>query len=255
MSFVAFTRAVPATISSCELTHLARTPIDVVLATAQHAAYETALRDAGCRVERIAATPQLPDSVFVEDAAVVLDEVAVITRPGAESRRTETASVADALRPWRRLAFIESPGTIDGGDVLRVGRRIFIGRSGRTTKDGVEQFRAIVEPLGYRVDSVQVDGVLHLKSAVSQVSVSTLLVNLDLIDIAAFEGFSLIEVDPAEPSAANGLLIGEVLLFPEAFPKTRRRLEAHGLRPRTLDVSELARAEGALTCCSLLLAE
>ncbi|HUP64595.1 MAG TPA: arginine deiminase-related protein [Thermoanaerobaculia bacterium] len=252
MPVVALTRAVPDTMAHCELTHLDREPIDIALARAQHSAYEEALRSLGCRVERMEPLPDAPDSVFVEDMAVVLDELAIITRPGAEPRRVEVESVAKALFRYREIATITAPATIDGGDVLRVGRRIFVGLSSRTNDAATEQLRAFVEPLGYEVIAVAVRGVLHLKSAVTQVGPSHLLGSRALIDTRQFAGSTFIDVDPQEPGAANAVLVGDAILFPSAFPRTRERLDAAGLRVITLDASELAKAEGALTCCSLL---
>ena len=253
MPLVALTRAVPDSMAHCELTHLDREPIDIAVARAQHAAYEDALRSLGCRVERMEPLPDAPDSVFVEDTAVVLDELAIITRPGAVSRRIEVESVAKALFRYREIATITAPATIDGGDVLRVGRRIFVGLSSRTNAAAAEQLRAIVEPLGYEVIVIPVQGVLHLKSAITQAGPSHLLVNRALIDTGPFASFGFIDVDPEEPGAANAALVEEAILFPSRFPRTRQRLEAAGIRVITLDASELAKAEGALTCCSLML--
>ena len=252
MPIIALTRAVPDTMAHCELTHLDREPIDIALAREQHGAYEDALRTLGWRVERMEPLPDAPDSVFVEDTAVVLDELAIVTRPGAESRRIEVESAAKALFRHREIATVIAPATIDGGDVLRVGRRIFVGLSTRTNAPAIEQLRAFAEPLGYEVIAVTVAGVLHLKSAITQVGPSHLLVNRALIDTEPFAGFTLIDVDPQEPRAANALLVGDAILFPSAFPRTRQRLEAAGFRVIPLDASELAKAEGALTCCSLL---
>jgi dimethylargininase len=252
MNLIALTRAVPPSMADCELTHLDREPIDINEATKQHASYEEALRALGCRVERLEATPSMPDSVFVEDTAVVLDELAVITRPGADSRRAETASVAAALRRYRTLFTITEPGTIDGGDVLRVGRRIFIGISTRTSEAAVAQFTQFVEPYGYSVTSVGVRGVLHLKSAVTQLGTNELVINRERVDDAAFSGYDLVDVDPSEPDAANALLIGEHVVFPSDFPRTLARIEARGFVVTTVDAGELAKAEGALTCCSLI---
>ena len=249
---IALTRAVPPSIARCELTHLDRAPIDLALAERQHLAYEQALRDLGCAVQRLPPQPEMPDSVFVEDAAVVLDEVAVITRPGAASRRGETASVAAALAAHRPLLRIQAPGTLDGGDVLRVGRRILVGLSGRSNEEGVRQLRGLLEPYGYQVRGVAVDGCLHLKSAVTAVDDGTVLLNPRWLDPGALEEVERIEVHPEEPMAANALRVGDTVLFPEAFPRTRARLQAHGLRVATVDASQLALAEGALTCCSLI---
>jgi dimethylargininase len=249
---IAFTRGVSASIARCELTHLPHQPIDVERARAQHAAYERTLADLGCRVVRLPEAPDLPDAVFVEDAAVVLDELAVIARPGAASRRAETAAVAAALRAHRPLRVIEPPGTLDGGDVLALGRTLFAGRSGRSNAEGIEQLRRHVAPCGYAVETVETHGCLHLKSAVTAVAPGTLLVQPAWADPGALPGWDVIEVDRAEPFAANALLVREVVLHPAAFPCTRARLEARGIRVRAVDVSELAKAEGGVTCCSLL---
>lgn len=252
MKTLALTRAVPDSMAECELTHLTRKPIDIAVARAQHAAYEDALRAAGCRVERVAPMPDAPDSVFVEDTALVLDDVAVITRPGAESRRREVESVAAALLPFRALLRIEAPATIDGGDVLRIGRRIFVGLSTRTNAAAVDQLHAALGPRGWEIVPLIVRGVLHLKSAVTQVGPSHLLVNRDWIDVTPLRDYALIDVDPAEPSAANALLVRDSVLFPAEFPRTAERLERAGVHLVRVAASELAKAEGALTCCSLV---
>ncbi len=249
---VAITRAVSPKIGQCELTHLERRPIDVDLARAQHGRYEACLAGLGCELHRLPAEPDLPDSVFVEDTAVVLDDLAIITRPGAASRRPELEPVARTLEPFRRLAFIQPPGTLDGGDVLCAGRAIYIGLSGRSNQAGVEQVRRLAAPLGYRVEGVPVAGCLHLKSAVTQVAGDTLLINRDWVDGRIFRELKLIDVDPAEPYGANALPVGGSIIYPEAYPRTRLRLEAEGIAVQTVDVSELAKAEGAVTCCSLI---
>ena len=249
---IAITRGVSARIGACELTHLARQPIDAGRAREQHRAYEDALSRLGCRVETLPAVDELPDSVFVEDVAVVLDEIAVVTRPGAESRRPEADAVAMALAAHRRVTFIHAPGTLDGGDVLRLGRRIFAGRSGRSTESGIGQLRAVAWPYGYSVTAVDVRGCLHLKSAITEVAPGMVLVNPAWVDRAAFGGVSVIDVDPREAFAANGLLVGDRLIYPTSFPETRRRLENAGIVVEPVDVSELQKAEGAVTCCSLV---
>jgi dimethylargininase len=250
---VAITREVSPRMSECQLTHLARAPIDVNRACEQHRAYEKCLESQGCRVTSLPAEPELPDSVFVEDAAVVFDEVAILARPGAESRRPEVASIAKALGPYRKLAGIEAPGTLDGGDVLTVGKQVFVGLSRRTNQASIEQMRARLEPHGYSVESVPVERCLHLKSAVSQVAERTLLINPKWMETAAFRGFELIEVDPAEPFASNALLVNGAVIYPTAYGRTRQRLEERGLRVVPVEVSELAKAEGGVTCCSLIL--
>ena len=250
---IALTRPVSDSLAQCELTHLTRTPIDVDLARAQHHQYERALADLGCQIERLPAEPNLPDAVFCEDAAIVFDELAIITRPGAPSRRPELPSVARALARYRRLATIEAPGTLDGGDVLRVGRTIYVGLSERSNQAAIEQMSAVLSPLGYSVRGVVVTGCLHLKSAVTQVATEALLINREWIDAGVFGRQTLIDVDPAEPYAANALLIGASVIYAAAYPRTLARLQAHKIDVLTVDVSELAKAEGAVTCCSLIL--
>ncbi len=249
---VAITREVSPAITDCELTHLERTPIDFDVALAQHTAYEAVLADLGCRVERLPAEPDFPDSVFVEDVAVVLDGVAVITRPGAASRRGERSTIEQALEPFRPLVRIETPGILDGGDVLVAGRDVWIGISSRSNSEAVDQFRAHVTDHGYRVRAVAVRDVLHLKSAVTAASNDTFLVNPAWVDINEFGDRQCILVDPSEPGAANVVQIDDTVLAAAAFPRTAERLSDAGLDVVTVDASELSLAEGALTCCSLL---
>lgn len=246
---IALTRGVPASINRCELTHLARSPIDVDRARLQHEQYEAALASLGCIIERVATADELPDSVFIEDTAVVVDEIAIITRPGAESRRAEMADVAGALRKHRELRFIEAPATIDGGDVLRVGKRVFVGATPRSNDEGVRQLRDHLAPFGYSVSSVPVQGCLHLKSAVTQVGEETLLINGAWV--AGFEEYERIDVHPDEPFAANALRVGDSLIYPSMFPRTLERLKDFDVR--LVDAGELAKAEGGVTCCSVLL--
>jgi dimethylargininase len=237
----------------CELTHLQRSIIDVALAREQHHAYEQALRHLGCRIESFPEEPELPDSVFVEDTAIVLDEVAVITRPGASARRPETASIAAALGRYRDLVRIESPGTLDGGDVLRVERSLYVGVSSRSNASGIEQLGALLLPFGYRVRPVAVQGCLHLKSAVTQVTDEHLLINSRYVERKEFPGMSFIEVDESEPSGANALMLGTDVIYPRSHPRTAEALRRHGIRVHTLEMSETEKAEGGVTCCSLLL--
>jgi dimethylargininase len=249
---LALTREISESLAACELTHLPRIPIDIDLARRQHRAYEQALAAAGCVVERLGAGPDIPDSVFVEDIAVVFDEVAIITRPGAESRRAETPVVAEALGRRRRLEVIQPPGTVDGGDVLAAGRRVYVGRSSRTNADAIAQLRQLLTPFGYSVSEIEVRGCLHLKSAVTAVADDLLLANPEWIAKRAFEGFDFVDVDPAEPTAANALRVGDDVIYSSAFPRTTERLARRGLALRVVDASELAKAEGAVTCCSLM---
>ena len=249
---VAITRKVSPGIGACELTHLERHPIDYERACLQHREYEACLSRLQCKIVRLPAERDLPDSVFVEDAAVVLADVAIITRPGAESRRAETASVAAALEPYRELARIEAPGTLDGGDVLVLDRHIFVGLSTRTNESGLQQLRDLTSPLGYDVTTVPIRGCLHLKSAVTRIGPDTVLLNRSWVAPTTFSKLRLIDVHPDEPFAANALLVGETVVFPAAFERTMRRIVDAGIEVRPVDVSELAKAEGGVTCCSLI---
>lgn len=251
-SWIAFTREVSPNIAQCELTHLARTPIDFDTACAQHHAYEQLLASLGCDVRRVAPAPNHPDAVFIEDVAVVFDEVAVITRPGAESRRAETAAVEAALAALRPVVRVVSPGTLDGGDVLTVGRSVYVGRTDRTNDAGISQVRAALAPHGYEVHGVDVTGCLHLKTAVTAVDDSTVLLNPEWVSRAVFSRFRVVEVDPSEPMAANVMRIGDQLVYGASYPRTRVRLEQLGFVLHAVDASELAKAEGAVTCCSLV---
>ena len=249
---VAVTREVSPAIGRCELTHLPRRAIDVDLARAEHAAYERCLAGAGCTIRRLAAGPDMPDSVFVEDIAVVFDEIAIVTGPGAPSRRLETPAVAEALGRYRSLQYLEAPATADGGDVLVVGKKVFVGCSSRTNAAAIDQMRQALGQYGYIVLGVGVGGCLHLKSAVTALADDLLLINRDWVPTETFSTFDLIDVDPNEPSGANALRVGGEVIYAASFPRTRERLERRGLRVRSVDVSEIAKAEGAITCCSLI---
>ncbi|MGA7615773.1 MAG: arginine deiminase family protein [Thermoanaerobaculia bacterium] len=253
---IAITRPVSRSIDRCELTHLARTPIDYDNAARQHAHYEKALRFLGVELVRLEPLDALPDAVFVEDTAVVFDELAVLTRPGAESRRAEVDAMEPVLAPYRRIERITAPATLDGGDVLRIGRKVWVGISGRTNQEGVDQLRAILAPFGYEVQCLDVFGCLHLKSAVTLVRETPqplLLLNPAWVDPSAFAPMESIAVAPEEPMAANALLAGDAVVFPSEFPLTVQRLRERGLRVLEVEASELAKAEGGVTCCSLLL--
>lgn len=252
---IAITRDVSSSLGGCELSFVQRSVIDVSVAATQHEAYRKALESLGCKVLALPAEDALPDAVFVEDVAVVLDEVAILTRPGAESRRAEVSSVAEVLARHRPLRALEAPGTLDGGDVLRVGRSLYVGQSARSNAMGISQLRAHTAEFGYSVQSVPTRGCLHLKSAVTQVAEDTLLVQPAWVDPAAFPGFRLIEVVPGEEHAANALWLGSGVVYPACFPRTQRRLEDAGISVTPVDVSELQKAEGAVTCCSLVMRE
>lgn len=256
----AITRQVSPSINRCELTFHAKTPIDLTKAIAQHEAYEVCLRQLGLRVISLPPEPELPDAVFVEDAAIVVEEVAVIPIMGAASRRPETESLARALSAYRPLHFMQPPATLDGGDVMRIGRRLFVGASKRTNAEGIAQLRAFLAPFDYEVTSVDVRQCLHLKSGCSYVGRDSILVNSDMVDVTPLAEFELIDVPSSEPNAANALVIegmnedinAAVVIVPTAFPQTIALLEARGFIVKAIDVSEFQKAEGGVTCKSII---
>jgi dimethylargininase len=248
---VAVTRGVSPAIARCELTFLERAPIDYPRAVTQHTAYEQLLEDLGLTVIRVDADDALPDCCFVEDIAIVLDEIAVLTRPGASSRRGETAAVAAALGAYRPIVRLDEPARIDGGDVLVLGRRLFVGLSNRTDAAGREALAEAVRPFDYEVVPVQMNGCLHLKTAVTAAA-DVLLVNPEWVDLAPLRGWERIDVAPGEPWAANVVAAGGAVVAAAGFPRTADRLRARGLDVRTVDVSEFQKAEGGVTCKSLL---
>jgi dimethylargininase len=249
---VALVREVSPRIANCELTHVTRVPIDPGRASDQHHAYCQALAELGARVEWLAPLPQHADGVFVEDTAVVVDEVAIVARPGVASRRPETASMADALKRHRPLRELPDAGCLEGGDVMRVDRVLYVGRSARTNQAGIDGLAAQLAGFGYQVRGVDLKGCLHLKTACTYIPAGILLHNPAWIDPALFPGLRPIAVDPSEPYGANTLTLGGTTLVGAQFPRTRNRLEAEGIRTRAVDLSELAKAEGALTCSSVI---
>jgi len=252
MPLTAIVREVSSSINDCELSFQARQPIDVAKVIAQHKAYQDCLADLGVRIVSLPAEPELPDAVFVEDPAVVVNEVAIISNLGAPSRRSETRSLANVLLRYRPLKFLTEPATLDGGDVLRIDRSVFVGLSRRTNRDGIDQLGDLLGSSDYQVQSVEVKGCLHLKSACSYIGHDTLLVNRSWIDAERLRGFELLDVPEEESAAANALLLNDVVIIPASFPKTCALLEKRGFRVRTIDVSELQKAEAGVTCTSLI---
>lgn len=248
----ALTRGVSLTLDACELTCVPRQPIDVQLAHQQHRTYEQALEDLGLHVISLPPQPDMPDAVFVEDPLLVLDELAIVSRMGAASRRAESQTLAQTIAEYRPLRRLTDPATLEGGDVIRVGRELFVGLSKRTNQAGIGQLRHWVEPLGYRVHPVAVHGCLHLKSACCYTGAGKMLVNPDWVDVDAFHDFKLIPVATTEPGAANVLRIHNTVLMPACFPQTALVLQNEGLHLRTLDISELMKAEAAITCSSVI---
>jgi len=248
----AITRGVSAALVNCELTFVDRAPIDLAKAVEQHHAYEQMLERFGARLQSLPAENALPDSMFVEDPAIVLDELAVIFPLGTASRRPEAVSLALAVAAYRPLKHVKLPGTVEGGDILRVGRHLFVGLSKRTNEEGIRQLRSIVEAFHYKVAAIPVTGCLHLKSAVTFLERNTLLANREWFDASLLTGFEWIDVAPEEPHAANALAFGNTVILPASFPLTRARIEARGFEVLPLDISELQKAESGLTCSSLL---
>ena len=246
----AITREVSPAIADCELEFLDRQPIDVALAIEQHRQYRDALADLGVQVEMLPSGSDMPDGVFVEDPAIVLDEIAVMTRPGAVSRRREGETLAPALAKYRELRHIVEPGTLEGGDVMRIGKTLYVGYSRRTNIAGIQQLATMLHPLGYFVVPVEVRGCLHLKSACCHLGEDTVLANRSWFDTDALCSLKILDVP--EPRGANALRIGDTVLMPSAFSRTCELLEASGFQVRRIDNSELLKAEAGVTCTSLI---
>lgn len=249
----AFTRAVSPRLSECQLTYLDRVPIDAARAAEQHSAYESALSEAGFEVVRLEELADDPDAVFVEDTALLLGEHAIITRPGAQSRIKETDSTAACLREEFQLHRIES-GFLDGGDVLRIGRRLYVGLSTRTDATGISGLSELVTPLGYEVVRAELRDCLHLKSGATFVGCNTsgtglLIYSEGCVDPRQFEGTQQLAV---EEGAANCLLAGDRLIRPSGNPRTAALLSERGFNLVEVDVSELQKAEAGVTCMSLI---
>ena len=243
--------------ANCALTFIERVEIDWRQLVSQHAAYCAALRDLEVEIVTLPAIESLPDSVFIEDAAVVLDEAVILARPGVATRTAEAAALAPQLIGVRPVTLeIRAPGTLDGGDVLRIGRRLLVGHTGRTNDAGIAQLRAHCQRLGYTLSVVPVAGSLHLKTACTALDDATLLINPAWVDPGSLPGCECVHVAVDEPFAANVLRIDGTLLVNAAFPATLARVarhaEAHGNRWLAIDVSEFGKAEAGLTCLSIV---
>jgi dimethylargininase len=252
MLLMAITRPVSRSINNCALSFQARQPIDVAKASAQHRVYQDCLSALGVQVVSLAAEPDLPDAVFVEDPAVIVDEVAIISIMGVPSRRPEVPSIAVALSRYRPIKRLAAPATLEGGDVMRIGRSVFVGLSQRTNREGFRQLRDILRAYDYQVEAVDVGGCLHLKSACSYVGNDSILINRSFVDPEPFRSFELIDVGEEESAGANAPLVNDVVIIPASFPKTRALLEQRGFCVRIIDLSELQKAEAGVTCTSLI---
>jgi dimethylargininase len=252
MAKTAITRQVSSTLDRCALTFLQPQPINVALAIRQHAGYENSLRDLGLNVQPQRALDRYPDAVFVEDTAVVLPELAIITRPGEPTRRGETEHIAPVLSRYRPLAQITAPATLEGGDIVRLRKRLFVGLSSRSNQEGVTQLIELVKPFGYRVDAIQLNGALHLKSAVTALDDDTILANAAWVDAARFDTPNVLRVPADEPLAANVLSIDGHVIVSDAYPRTRELLYESGFQTFPVTVTELHKAEAGVTCMSLV---
>jgi len=249
---VALVRAPTEALARCELTHVQRESLDVALARRQHAGYVALLRELGAGVVELPEEPSLPDAVFVEDVAVVLDEVAIVTNPGAPSRRPEVPSVAAALAPFRALVRMAPPATLDGGDVVRIDRTLFVGRSLRTNDAGVDRLAEAVAPHGYAVRPVRLSDCLHLKSACTYLGNGVVLANPRWVDARRFEDYRVLEVPAGEPRGANTFRIGDTVVMAAGSPLTAALIEEQGFPVRAVPLSELQKAEAGGSCMSLV---
>jgi len=248
---LAFTRQLSPRIVDCALTHLDRAPIDPDLAAVQHGNYEQALRDAGFEVIRLPYLADDPDAVFVEDTALLLGQHAVITRPGTASRVDETPSTAEGLKPYFEVHQLAG-GTLDGGDVLRIGETLYVGQSSRSDAAGTQALADVVGPLGFQVVPVELGRCLHLKTAVTYAGEGTLLVNPEWVDPAIFQRATPLAVAEDEPFGANIVLAGDRLIYAAGSPKTAAELRKRGFNIAEVDLSELQKAEAGGTCMSLI---
>lgn len=251
----ALVRKVSRSLDACELAYLPRQAFDLSRATRQHEGYVRALESAGVKVTVLPEEPGLADSAFVEDPLLVLDELAILCRLGVASRGRETEMIAPEIARLRPVVKIEAPGTLEGGDVLRIGKTLFTGLSRRTNRAGLEQLRRIVEPLGYGVVEVAVKGCLHLKTAAASPGQGLLVVNPSWLDLSPFRHLEILAVPPSEPWGANTLPVNDRVLVAASAPQTAGLLRARGLDVHSVDVSELQKAEAGLTCLSVIFAQ
>jgi dimethylargininase len=250
----ALARKVSRSLARCELLHVPRQSFDLAIAERQHAAYVEALEALGITVTLLPEEPDLPDAAFVEDLAVVLDEMAVICRPSTASRQREVSSIESEIARTRTICKITEPGTVEGGDVLRMGKALYVGHSTRTNAEGIRQLERLVKPHGYQVVRVNVSGCLHLKTAVTSPAGGVVVANADWVDLSPFQPLEILSVPGEEPWAANTLAINGTVFVPSSCPRTARQLEAAGLKVKPIDISELQKAEAGLTCLSVLYA-
>lgn len=248
----ALTRGVSPSIGDCKLTFMERAGIDVAAATRQHEAYKQCLTTMGVQVTALDLLPEAPDAVFIQDTAVVVDEVAVVATMGAACRANEVESVVQVLASHRSLKRLSPPATLEGGDVVQIGRTLYVGDSGRTNHQGIRQLSEILGPYDYQVIPVGVSGCLHLSTGCSYLGRGLMLLNPVWVDAAPFRQFEIIEVPETESWAANTIAVGDTVLMASAFERTCALVEERGFNVIATDISELQKAEGALTCMSIM---
>lgn len=248
---IALTRGVSRRIGECELTFIDRQAIDYSRAVLQHGQYQQLLRDLGAKVIELASDDRCPDCCFLEDSALVLDEVAVITRPGSDARRREVEGVAPTVMKYRNVVRIDAPGTLEAGDILRMGRNLFVGLTTRTNEQGIEMLRNAVKEYGYEVIAIPTTGALHLKSVCTALDDDTVLADSRHFDRSGFSKYKMIEVPADESMAANVLRINGAVCIHGGFHKTIDLLQSKGFDIRTVDISEFLKAEAGLTCMSI----
>lgn len=239
-------------LSECTLTYISRNSIDFHRAMEQHMAYAKALEDLGVEVKILNLNKTMPDGVFIEDTAVVLDELAVITSMGTPDRRNELPEITAEVRKYRKAVEIPLPATIEGGDVLRIGRKIYIGETLRTNKDAISFFTQIVEPLSYQVVPVEVSGCLHLKTGITALDDETFLANPEWINLSPLKGCRIVEVPENESFGGNVLVVNGKVLMNAAYPRTIDLVASLGFNIMSVDISEFGKAEAGLTCMSLV---
>ncbi len=250
---IALTRRPSSSLSTCEVTYVPPGRINHEFALQQYESYCQALREMGIEVQQLSPLEAYPDSVFIEDNAIVLDELAVVTTMGVSSRLGEVTSLRPILSQCRRVFDISPPATIEGGDVLRMGKRLFVGRSSRTNHFGVEALRAIVTPLGYEVLAVGIQQCLHLKTACTPLDEETLLVNPAWLDMAVLKPYRFVPVPSTEPFGANVLCLAQGILANAQYPRTVALIEKKWPSVRAVDLSEFSKAEAGVTCLSLIM--
>jgi len=249
---IALTHTVSPSLAEGEVTFIDREPVDYDLALQQHAAYCNALEQCGVEVKRLSVNPDSPDSCFIEDTAIVVDEAIIATNIGSPTRQHESKNVALELARYREIIRIQPPATIDGGDVLRVGRRIYVRVSGRTNDQGFHELAQILQPWNYEVIPVELKNCLHLKTACTAIDDETILLNPHWVAPEVFSDYKVLSVPEEEGWAANTIRVGGTVLLQRGFPQTLQIVEKYHDSIATLDISEFRKVEAGLSCLSII---